>query len=260
MREPPPPPVSQLAVWSLRLALLALFFGLAAVAGAQLRRLSADETLVLLGAGFALGAVAVVLGGAALVAIWNDGLRGLTAAVGGLALSLLWLAYPAYGLIAVVGHPPINDISTDVETPLTFSIDNTAVEARGGYKPPAYQTAFAAEQRTAYPAVQPLVIDVESADAFNIVLQAMGNLGLKVTEQRSPEESRTRTGIVEAVEVSRLLRFTDDVAVRIRAVSDSETRIDVRSRSRTGRHDLGTNAARVMRIIEELTRLASAQE
>jgi uncharacterized protein (DUF1499 family) len=48
--------------------------------------------------------------------------------------------------------------------------------------------------------------------------------------------------------------------IRLRPNGPGETRIDIRSRSRIGRHDLGVNAARVTRIIEEISRLAAAQE
>ena len=45
--------------------------------------------------------------------------------------------------------------------------------------------------------------------------------------------------------------FRDDVVVRVRPTSDG-TRIDVRSASRYGRHDLGTNAQRVRALIEDI--------
>jgi uncharacterized protein (DUF1499 family) len=47
----------------------------------------------------------------------------------------------------------------------------------------------------------------------------------------------------------------DDVTVRIRPRADG-ARIDVRSASRIGRHDFGTNAARIRRFLDELSNLA----
>jgi hypothetical protein len=45
--------------------------------------------------------------------------------------------------------------------------------------------------------------------------------------------------------------FRDDIVVRIRSVGTG-ARVDVRSASRYGRHDFGTNAARVRSLIEDI--------
>jgi hypothetical protein len=150
MRPPPAPPVSALARWSRRLAALAAMIALLAIAGAQLARISSSEALTLLGGSFALATLALVLGGSALAVIWRYAYRGLGLAVIGLILALLVLAYPAYALLQSLRTPPINDITTDVETPPTFPTD----ELPGSPERP-YPKTFAAEQRAAYPAVQP---------------------------------------------------------------------------------------------------------
>jgi hypothetical protein len=54
-----------------------------------------------------------------------------------------------------------------------------------------------------------------------------------------------------------ILGFREDVVVRIRAASDG-TRIDVRSASRYGRNDLGSNAARVRDLISSIDDVLSA--
>jgi hypothetical protein len=53
--------------------------------------------------------------------------------------------------------------------------------------------------------------------------------------------------------------FRDDVAVRIRAVGQG-ARVDVRSASRYGRHDFGTNAARVRALLADVDDLAVDKE
>ena len=45
--------------------------------------------------------------------------------------------------------------------------------------------------------------------------------------------------------------FRDDVALRVRPDGDG-ARIDVRSASRYGRHDFGTNAARIRSLLEDI--------
>jgi uncharacterized protein (DUF1499 family) len=63
---------------------------------------------------------------------------------------------------------------------------------------------------------------------------------------------RSGQGRIEAVAETRLMRFQDDVTIRIRP-SGAGTRIDIRSASRIGRHDFGANAARIRRFVTEIT-------
>ena len=64
--------------------------------------------------------------------------------------------------------------------------------------------------------------------------------------------SRTAaTARIEAVARTPILGFRDDVVVRIRPDPDG-ARIDIRSTSRYGRHDFGTNAARVASLSEAI--------
>jgi uncharacterized protein (DUF1499 family) len=58
-------------------------------------------------------------------------------------------------------------------------------------------------------------------------------------------------GRLEAVATTRLLRFKDDIVVRMRSEA-SGTRIDVRSKSRVGRSDLGANARRIRAFLDAL--------
>src|SRR6202030_4783468 len=60
-----------------------------------------------------------------------------------------------------------------------------------------------------------------------------------------------RDGLIEAIARTPILGFRDDVAVRVRATHEG-ARIDVRSASRYGRHDLGANAARVRSLIDDI--------
>jgi uncharacterized protein (DUF1499 family) len=66
-----------------------------------------------------------------------------------------------------------------------------------------------------------------------------------------------RDGIIEAVARTPILGFRDDVVVRVRATTDG-ARIDVRSASRYGRHDFGTNAGRVRNLIDDIDDVLSA--
>jgi uncharacterized protein (DUF1499 family) len=58
-------------------------------------------------------------------------------------------------------------------------------------------------------------------------------------------------GRLEATDRTRWFGFRDDVVVRVRP-DGAGTRVDIRSVSRVGRSDLGTNARRIRAFVEAL--------
>jgi uncharacterized protein (DUF1499 family) len=58
-------------------------------------------------------------------------------------------------------------------------------------------------------------------------------------------------GRIEATDTSFFYGFKDDLVVRIAETPDG-TRVDVRSKSRVGRSDLGQNAKRIRKFFAEL--------
>ena len=72
-----------------------------------------------------------------------------------------------------------------------------------------------------------------------------------VVDARPPAATAPRDGLIEAIARTPILGFRDDVAIRVRATQEG-SRIDIRSASRYGRHDLGTNAARVRALIDDI--------
>ena len=73
----------------------------------------------------------------------------------------------------------------------------------------------------------------------------------RVSDSRTSDAAPVRDGIIEAVARSVILGFPEDVVVRVRVTADG-TRIDVRSASRYGRSDLGSNAARVRDLVSDI--------
>ncbi|RMH13728.1 MAG: DUF1499 domain-containing protein [Gemmatimonadetes bacterium] len=61
-------------------------------------------------------------------------------------------------------------------------------------------------------------------------------------------------GVLRAEAVTPVLRFVDDVEVRITLDPDGQTRVDMVSASRTGRGDLGVNPRRIARFLRALDR------
>ncbi|HEX8831304.1 MAG TPA: DUF1499 domain-containing protein, partial [Longimicrobium sp.] len=62
-------------------------------------------------------------------------------------------------------------------------------------------------------------------------------------------EPDARSGTIHAEAHTALWKFTDDVAIRISLDDKGMTRVDVRSASRVGSADFGTNARRVARFL-----------
>ena len=92
-----------------------------------------------------------------------------------------------------------------------------------------------------------------SARALANAGQTATALGWTVTGQDAA------TGLVVATASTRWFGFVDDVVVRVRALDPNHTRVDVRSASRVGVSDLGTNTRRIRRFLQAL-RAAVARE
>ena len=61
-------------------------------------------------------------------------------------------------------------------------------------------------------------------------------------------------GIINAEAKTFMLRYTDDVQLRVTLDEDAQTRVDLESKSRKGSADLGTNARRAARFFKALDR------
>jgi len=71
-----------------------------------------------------------------------------------------------------------------------------------------------------------------------------------VVDARPPAGGR-RDAVIEAVARTPIMGFRDDVVIRVSAAVDG-ARVDVRSASRYGLHDFGTNAARIRSLLEDI--------
>lgn len=249
-------PVSRFAVWSPRVAWFALSVTLIAVAFLRFQWVDLLPGFVALAAGLALAGVAVALSLLSFVRIWREGRRGLGRAVKGMLLAFLILGYPGYFAARAAILPPINDVSTDIENVPAFSRSRAALEARAGRVPPDPGPQARARQREAYPQIAPLTLDIQTDGAFELVGKAALNRGWQIIESVKPG-GRMGLGRIDAIDRTFLLRLPDDITVRIRPRADG-TRIDVRSASRIGRHDLGQNAQRIRRFLDEVSNLAIA--
>jgi uncharacterized protein (DUF1499 family) len=195
------------------------------------------------GAMLALGAAALSLA-VLLVSLVARAHRAAGLAVLSLVVALAVLAVPWRMQAAARRAPLIHDITTDPEDPPAF----VAVLPRrtGATNPVAYGgPAVAAQQRAAYPDVVPLDLPAPPARVFPAVEAAARALGWTVVA------ADPAAGRLEATATTPWFGFKDDVVVRLRPHTGG-TRVDVRSLSRIGGGDLGTNAARVRAFLARL--------
>ncbi len=178
--------------------------------------------------------------------------RNLAAAgfvIGGvILLSAVGLAVPGGERL-----PPINDITTDQSDPPAFDIANSVQENRG--QDMSYPAYFADQQREFYPDIQPIPMELPAAEAFERALEAAGPLHWEIISQTETPYS------FEAISTSSFFHFVDDIVVRVRpseTAPESASIVDVRSRSRMGKGDLGANAARIRAFRERLTKKETA--
>ncbi len=143
-------------------------------------------------------------------------------------------------------YPSINDITTDLVDPPGLVHAQTMPENEG--RDMAFPTAFKAIIRESYPEVQPLRVEEAPGTAYATALDVARQQKNWTITHESPE-----TLTFEAVAVTAMLRFRDDVVVRVRPCEDGAGAVvDMRSKSRKGKGDLGANAKRIQAFFEQL--------
>ncbi len=245
-------PISRAALWSRRLIWFAITVMLVALLIFRASEPS-FQGLAPVGGAYVLVLLAFAMSLLAFVRIWQAGHRGVGMAAQAFVLALVMLAPAAYAGFRIATLPAVADISTDTEDPPAFSRSSVALAARKGQVPPDLPASERRIQRQAYPKAVPIVLDVPAEVAFEIARKAAVALGWQVLEASRPG-GRSGAGRIEAVSLSRFLRFASDITIRVRPRADG-SRIDIRSASRLGWHDLGTNAARIADFAAEVDQL-----
>ncbi len=191
--------------------------------------------------GIAVGMLALVgIGLAAVARAWP----GVVLAVLALAIAagVAWLPLSFQKMARTV--PRIHDITTDTEHPPVFVA--ILERRRGAPNPPGYDgPEVAAEQKRGYPDLGPATMPVSPDRALAAAEATARALGWEIVAV-VPAEGR-----LEATATTPWFGFKDDVVVRV-TPEGSGSRVDVRSKSRIGRSDLGTNAKRIRAFLTDL--------
>ncbi|HJO23193.1 MAG: DUF1499 domain-containing protein [Myxococcota bacterium] len=195
--------------------------------------------------GFGVFAIGLIFGLAALVlgtvGLWltraSAGRAGRGRALTGSGLGILVFAIVATAASPGRDVPPINDITTDTADPPEF-IAAAEIPANRERDLAYPGPEFAEQQRAGYPDLVSQRLERPPVQALADVRAAAERLGWVVAAEDPT------TGHLEATDTTRFFRFVDDVVVRVRP-DGSGSIVDIRSKSRDGRGDLGANAARI---------------
>ena len=232
-------------VWSLRLAATGLVFVIIGLVGARVGLVPMLAMLML-----TFGALTFIAGGiTAAIGLYRS--RGSDSNKYGawIAVALGIATFASMGNMMGGGGAPIHDISTDTVDPPAF-VEVASLRGEGD-NPVEYSGPESAKlQAEAYPDIETIVLLDPRTFVFDTALQVATDMGWEIVSIDATE------GRIEATATTSFVGFKDDVVIRVRAKS-AETMVDVRSKSRIGRGDMGVNAKRIRDYRERLIAAAN---
>ncbi|WP_440998967.1 DUF1499 domain-containing protein [Fodinibius sp. SL11] len=167
-------------------------------------------------------------------------IKGIVPAVVGLLLSITVIGVIGYWFTEAQQYPFIHDITTDIENPPEFrAVVPLRTEAQNDI---AYNREKNADfQRSYYPDIQPIYLDMTYSEAFERALEATREM-----EWEQIVSVDKQGGTIEAVDQLAWFGFKDDIIIRLDTAKVSDDiKLDMRSASRIGKSDIGRNAQRI---------------
>src|ERR1700730_18481261 len=243
-------PVSSLASWARNLAVFSVVAVLVSIIIVRFGFLEMKPALATFFGALACAGLSILVGLAAFVAIWQNGSRGMSRILLAFLIDAVILAYPAYLGLQYRKLPAIHDITTDPIDPPRFEA-LARLRTGEGTNPAVYAGLYSAEQqRLAYPDIETVELEVPRPRAYDVPLALGSRRKGRVIDDRPPQPPR-RIGRIEAVARTPIMGFREDVSIRITPDGD-DSRVDIRSSSRYFESDLGSNAARVSKLIDDI--------
>ena len=243
-------PVSSLALWARNLAVFSVVAVVVSIIIVRFGFLEMKPALATFFGALACAGLSILVGLAAFVAIWQNGSRGMSRILLALLIDAVILAYPAYLGLQYRKLPPIHDITTDPIDPPRFEA-LARLRSGDGANTAVYAGLYSAEQqRLYYPDIETVELDVPVQRAYEVTMQLVTKRKWLVIDERAPQPPR-RIGRIEAVARTPIMGFREDVSIRVTPDGDG-SRVDIRSSSRYFESDLGSNAARIGRLIDDI--------
>ncbi len=258
-------PVSYAASWARRIGLFTMFLFLSSAVLHWMGIIASETFAVLLALSGVLAVLTFMLSVYGLLRLWMVGAKGGRASAKGLFFSVVVLVPVGFLVLRIYTLPALHDISTDVNNPPAF-IDPVSQRVVSlpviGESPAAFEG-----QAEAYPQVTGRRYDGAMDRVLEAVRQVAGNNRINITQVKmpevEPEEAQSESSVIaRGAEVplraplsnpapavillqgeTRALILGLESYVSIRLSEEAETTyVDMRSVSRLGAHDLGTNA------------------
>ncbi|GIQ74956.1 DUF1499 domain-containing protein [Bradyrhizobium sp. RD5-C2] len=247
-------PVSGLATWSRNLAIFSVVAVVVSILIVRFGFLEVKPALATFFGALGLAGLSILLGLAAFAAIWQNGTRGMGRILLAFLIAAAVLAYPGYLTYQYRKLPRLYDVTTDPIDPPKFEA-LARLRTGEGTNPAAYAGLASAErQRAAYPDIETVELETPVDRAYEMTLRLVNRRKWLVIDARAPQPPR-RIGRIEAVARTPIMGFREDVSIRV-TPDDEDSRVDIRSASRYFDTDLGSNAARVKKLIEDLNSAA----
>ncbi len=178
------------------------------------------------------------------LALYFRGGAGIVSALIGISLGVVLFAVPAYWMEMARRLPHIHDITTDTSDPP--QLRSLLPLRKNASNPPDYGgPQIAAQQIRAYPDITPLVLEIPPEATFEMALAASRRMGWKIIDADRAD------GRIEALDSTFWFGFKDDIVIRVKKDGQG-SRVDIRSVSRVGISDIGTNANRIRRFFREM--------
>src|ERR1700733_1277691 len=252
-------PVSSLASWARNLAVFSVVAVLVSILIVRFGFLEMKPALATFFGALACAGLSILVGLAGGVAIWQNGSRGTTRILLDLLpflIAVVVLASPAYLGLQYRKLPAIHDITTDPIDPPRFEA-LARLRSGDGANTAVYAGLYSAEQqRLAYPDTETVELEVPVQRAYELTLQIVNRRKWLVIDERAPQLPR-RMGRIEAVARTPIMGFREDVSIRV-TPDGEDSRVDIRSSSRSFESDLGSNAARISKLIDDINTAAEA--
>jgi len=249
-------PFSGLATWARNLAVFSVVAVLVSILIVRFGFLEMKPALATFFGALGLATLSILIGLAGFAAIWQNGTRGMSRILLAFLINGIVLAYPAYLAWQYRKLPPIHDITTDPIDPPRFEA-LARLRSGDGANTAVYAGLYSAEQqRQAYPDIEPVELEIPVDRAYAITLQLVNKRKWLVIDERAPLPPR-RIGRIEAVARTPIMGFREDVSIRV-APDGDDSRVDNRSSSRFFESDLGSNAARISKLIDDINTAAEA--
>lgn len=249
-------PVSSLASWARNLAVFAVVAVVVSIVIVRFDFLEMKPALATFFGGLAIAALSILFGLAGFASIWQNGSRGMARILLAFLIDGAILAYPAYQALLYRKLPAIHDITTDPIDPPRFDA-LSRLRTGDGTNTAVYAGLYSAEQqRQFYPDIEPIELEIPVDRAYAIARQLVIKRKWTVIDEREPQPPR-RIGRIEAVARTPVMGFREDVSIRVVPDGD-DSRVDIRSASRYFESDLGSNAARVTKFIDDLNTAADS--